>query len=101
MKVKVQNEYNDVKEIKLGFSWTFFFWSVLVPLFRGDWKWFFILLAVDAVLGATGIGIGLIPLLNLGLSFFYNKFYAKDLRDKGYKGFSEQEHELFMRYVND
>ncbi len=47
-----------VKPAKIGFSWTVFFFGCLPPLFRGDWKWFFILLIVEAVFGLPTFGFG-------------------------------------------
>jgi hypothetical protein len=65
-----------IKEAPVGFSWTVFFFNCFPPLFRGDWKWFFILF--------------LIALITFGLSafvfmFIYNKLYIKDLIGSGFK----------------
>ena len=65
-----------MKEAPVGFSWTVFFFGFFPPLFRGDWKWFFIIL--------------LLALITMGLSsfvfmFIYNKIYIKDLIGAGYK----------------
>lgn len=60
----------------VGFSWTCFFFGFLPPLFRGDWKWFFIML-ICAVLTWGFSGIVFI--------FIYNKLYIKDLIQNGYK----------------
>ena len=100
MNIRVMNDIDKKKEVKLGFSWTMFFFGVFVPLFRGDWKWFLIILGIDVVLTITGL-IFIMPFLMLGLSFFYNRLYAKDLYDNGYRGLTlEEERELF-KYIQD
>jgi hypothetical protein len=42
-RVTLKNKVGVVKELKVGFSWTTFFWGALVPVFRGQWgevlKW--------------------------------------------------------------
>lgn len=100
MKIRVKNDIDKRKEVKLGYSWTMFFFGVLVPLFRLDWKWFLIILGVDALLTVTGL-VFLIPLLMLGLSFFYNKLYAKDLYEKGYRGLTPEENQELVKYISD
>ena len=37
--IKLKSKNGSIKEAPVGFSWTVFFVSWLVPLFRGDWKW--------------------------------------------------------------
>ena len=100
MNIRVMNDVDKKKEIKLGFSWTMFFFGVFVPLFRGDWKWFLIILGIEVVLTFTGL-LFIMPFVMLGLSFFYNRLYAKDLYDNGYRGLTlEEERELF-KYIQD
>ena len=45
-KVKLKNKSGVVKEVKVGFSWTTFFFGGWVAMFRGQWgevaKWFFL-----------------------------------------------------------
>lgn len=65
----------DVKEVKLGFSWTTLFFGVAVPMFRGDWKWAIITFLAALLTG--GITWFAVP-------FFYNKLYVKELLAKGY-----------------
>ena len=72
----LRNEYGVTKTVKSGFSWTYFFFGALVPLFRGDWKWFLISLVAS--------------ILTVGLAHFvfmfkYNEWYVNDLLEKGYE----------------
>ena len=72
----------EVKQVKVGFSWTELFFGWWVPLFRGDWFWFLIQLA--AIVVATLPMIFMYPLsfggvVNLVFSFIYNKLYAQRL----------------------
>ena len=63
------------KESYVGFSWTTLFFGPFVPLFRGDIKWFLIML----------VGLLTFGILNLVFSFTYNKIYTSNLVEKGYK----------------
>lgn len=73
---KLKNENGVTKEVKNGISWTVFFFGILVPLFRADWKWFLIaLVAVPATFGVFW----------LFMVFKYNKWYLDDLLNKGYE----------------
>ena len=115
MKIRVKNDIGKCKEIKVGFSWTMLFFGVFVPLVRGDWKWFLILLGVNTVSTIIDLGflygmdlpliiVGLtliVPFLMLGLSFFYNRLYAKDLYDKGYRGLTPEENQELIKYITD
>ncbi|MGU8834282.1 DUF2628 domain-containing protein [Clostridium perfringens] len=59
----------------VGFSWTVFFFGAFVPLLRGDFKWFIIMLFLQ---------IGGFNLLTLLFMFKYNQWYIDDLIAKGY-----------------
>ena len=100
MKIRVKNDIGKTKEIKIGFSWSTFFFGVFVPLFRGDWKWFLIIIGIDLALTITGL-IFIMPLLMLGLAFFYNRLYAKDLYNKGYRGLTSEENQELIKYITD
>ena len=52
-------------------------------LFRGDWKWFFVMLVVNIILGVPTMGIGA-GLVGIIFAFFYNKLYINDLLSKGW-----------------
>ncbi len=71
-----------IKEAPVGYSWTTLFFGGFVPLFRGDWAWFFIMLVANFItFGLAGIFFG----------FIYNRIYIqnmlkKDFKVKSYKG---------------
>jgi len=79
-----------VKQVKVGFSWTIFFWGIFPPLFRGDWKWFAIILALDIV---TVFGA---PIVSLVFSFIYNKLYINDLIAAGYQPAEEASRNILV-----
>tara|TARA_B100000686_G_C16614675_1_gene875742 strand:- start:668 stop:973 length:306 start_codon:yes stop_codon:yes gene_type:complete len=65
-----------IKEAPVGFSWTTIFFGGFVPLFRGDWPWFFIMLIASAIsFGLAGILFG----------FIYNRIYIQNMLKKGFK----------------
>lgn len=66
-----------IKSAPVGFSWTVFLFGFFPPLFRSDWKWFFIILL------ASFFTVGL---SNIVFAFIYNKLHIVDLIGKGYKG---------------
>lgn len=47
------------KDVKVGFSWTMFFFGPLVPLFRGDLKWFLFSILISFF--TVGIGWLILP----------------------------------------
>ena len=87
-----------VKEVKKGFSWTFFFFGLFVPLIRGDLKWAAIMFVLQAIAGALTFGIGSF-VVSLIFAFVYNKIYIKGLMEKGYRPTEEFE-EVVVNYVN-
>ena len=76
MKRIMKNEIGQVKVVKEGFSWTMLFFGIFVPLYRGDWKWFLIILIAN--LFTYGLA-------SVVFAFIYNKIYINDLLEKGYK----------------
>lgn len=100
MKIKVKNEVGNVKEIKIGFSWTVFFFGFFVPFIRGDFKWGLIMLGISIVLSVIGMPF-VAPLVGLVFSFLYNKLYARDLFDKGYRGMSAEDDEILKKTIMD
>jgi hypothetical protein len=72
-----ENPHNgQLREAPVGFSWTVFFFNCFPPMFRGDWKWFVIMLTL------TFVTFGLSALVFI---FIYNKLYIQDLVNAGYK----------------
>ncbi|MDX6153587.1 DUF2628 domain-containing protein [Marinococcus sp. PL1-022] len=88
MKIGLRNEMGIMKETKIGFSWTTFFFGFFVPLFRGDMKWFLIMLIGGAVVGLITSGIGG-WIIGVIFAFMYNKIYIKELIEKGYRPANE------------
>ena len=84
----LKNEFGQFKEAKTGFSWTVFFFGPLVPLFRGDFKYFGIMLLVWFFTSGLGIII---------FAFVYNKLYTQGLIEKGYRT-EDREFAQFLRF---
>lgn len=71
---------NLVKKGFVGYSWTTFFFGPFVPLFRGDWLWALIMLA---------LGIVTYGLSSVILGFIYNKIYTNKLLEDGWEPIDE------------
>ncbi|AQX55513.1 hypothetical protein [Priestia flexa] len=83
MKALLRNEGGITKSVKVGFSWTTFFFGFFPALFRGDLKWAAIMCIMAVVVGIFTFGFGAwIP--GIIFSFVYNKIYIKELIEKGY-----------------
>lgn len=77
MKVNMINkDTNQIKIVKLGYSWTTLLFGCFPALFRGDWKWFFIILIANMVT---------VNISTIVFSFLYNKIYINDLLEKGFQ----------------
>ena len=76
MKRMMKNEIGQVKIVKEGFSWTMLFFFFFFPLYRGDWKWFLIILIANIFTYGWA---------SVVFAFIYNKIYINDLLEKGYK----------------
>ena len=87
MIVRLKNDIGMIKEAKIGFSWTNFFFGAFVPALRGDWKYAGIMV-VCAMLTA-GISTLVFP-------FLYNKLYIKDLLMKGFLPASETDRNILV-----
>ena len=75
--VTIEDKKNNIiKEAPVGFSWTVLFFGCFVPLFRGDWGWFFIML----IAGIITFGIS-----GIIFAFIYNKTYLQNSLTKGFK----------------
>lgn len=75
MKIRLKNQSDYVKEVKIGFSWTTLFFGFFVPLFRGDWKWVLIMVIVCIITCWAAC----IP-----FAFIYNRQYIKGMLEKGW-----------------
>ncbi|CAH1851842.1 DUF2628 domain-containing protein [Convivina praedatoris] len=85
MYVNLINPVNrHTKRVKIGFSWTTLFFNAFPTLFRGDWKWFFIALVIQIILGVPSFGIG-VGIFSIVFAFIYNGLYLRDLLAKGYR----------------
>lgn len=83
-----------IKQVKVGYSWTFFFFSFWVPLIRGDWKTTIIALLVWlGGLFTYGFGSAAFAII---YAFFYNKNYTNDLINQGYLPSSEQDKNILV-----
>ena len=66
MAISVNLEKNGmIRQAPVGFSWTTLFFGFLVPLFRGDWVWFIIMLLI----GMLSLGV-----INFILCFYITKY---------------------------
>jgi len=75
VKVNLRHTSGVTKRIKLGFSWTLFFFGLWVPIFRGDFRNLF--------------RIWLLSIVTLSIYYWvscwtYNTRYTKQLLEKGY-----------------
>lgn len=89
MFVNLKNENtNQVKRVKAGFSWTTLLFGAFVPLFRADWTWFLLMLVSNIVLAFYVSPYGALG-LEIVLAFIYNKYYIQRLETKGFKPMDE------------
>jgi hypothetical protein len=89
MHAKLVNDAGVTKVVKIGFSWTTFFFGFFPALFRGDLKWAAIMFITATVVGAFTVGFGAwIP--GIIFSFLYNNINIKELLEKGYRPADEQ-----------
>lgn len=81
MRARLQHNAGVVKEVKVGFSWTTFFFGFFQRFF--------------ALVGVFTLGFGAwIP--GIIFSFVYNKINIKDLLEKGYKPADEHTQNLLQ-----
>lgn len=90
----VDPQTDQVKQVKVGFSWTVFFFGFWPALFRGDWKWLIVLLIVDC-LGIFTYGV-LTCVFDIVFAFFYNKLYIQDLIQKGYRPSDDAQKKILL-----
>lgn len=85
MEIMLKNEHGVVKQVKIGFSWTVWFFDFLPAIFRKDaWGVGYILL-IDII---ALLLIQIHPiffLVDFIAAFTYNRFHAQRLLNAGYK----------------
>lgn len=92
MFVKLKHkDTNEIIQAKIGFSWTMFFFGAFVPLFRGDWKWFLIMLIM---LIASGFTLGLFIFV---FCFLYNGIYIKEKLMNGWEPLDVSDAEILKQ----
>lgn len=76
-----------IKEVKVGYSWTVFFWGIIPMLCRQDFIGafvsFFIAYALNAILPSI-LFIAPSVIFYTVIAYYYNEYYAKRLIQKGY-----------------
>ena len=87
MVVRLINEVGQIKEAKIGFSWSNFFLGPVTPLVRGDFKYFIIMLI--CLILTCGISWLVFP-------FIYNKLYIIGLLLKGYLPVSKEDKQILI-----
>lgn len=81
------SETNQVKKVKIGFSWTTLFFGPLVPLFRLDFLYLFIMLITTFLFKLFS---------NFIFAFTYNKIYLSTLVKKSYKPCQEKGYNFLL-----
>ena len=84
MKIVMKHESGVAKEVKVGFSWTTFFFGFIPALCRGDIKWGVIQVIIAFVIGCFTAGAAA-PIVSIVFAFIYNKIYIKELMQQGFK----------------
>ena len=87
MIVRLKNDIGMVKEVKVGFSFTTFFFGAIVPALRGDWKYVTIMVICSMI--TCGISTLVFP-------FVYNKLYIKELLMKGFLPASDTDRNILV-----
>ena len=83
----MKNDLGMVKECKVGFSWTTFFFGIFPALFRGDWKW----AIIQLIIASLTFGFS-----SLVFCFIYNKLYINDLLKQGFTPVSETDRAILV-----
>lgn len=96
MKVSLRNNAGVIKQVKVGFSWTTFFFGLLPALFRGDLKWFIIMLIAEIILGSFTVGIGA-GIVGIVFAFIYNKIYIRGLLEKNWRPASQTDEDILKQ----
>lgn len=85
----------EVRQAPLGFSWTVLLFGGIPAAFRKDWWWF---------AGLSLAGVASSGITSVIAAFFYNKIYARNLINNGYKvtqipaGYTEDHVKHYLRF---
>lgn len=88
MIVSFEDHRGQLRNAKVGFSWTVFFFGFCVPIFRGDAKWALIMFAASVLT---------LWLANLLFCFTYNRTYIRDLLSKGFRPADEESRQVLIK----
>lgn len=83
MKLNLTNGVGQIKSVKVGFSWTTFFFGLWVPLLRLDFKWFILMFVITVIFGIIIPFFGAF-IAGMVFCFKYNSLYINDLLAKGW-----------------
>ncbi|EGC92637.1 hypothetical protein HMPREF9402_0025 [Turicibacter sp. HGF1] len=95
MRVRLINNLNMLKEVKVGFSWTILFFGFFVPLFRQDWIWGVSMFFVSVALMVLKVYY-LNPIFYLIMAIIYNKLYIENLLSEGWRPASENDERILV-----
>ena len=87
MNIRLKNDIGMVRECKVGFSWTTFFFSFFPAFFRGDWKWGLIQLVLALFTGGLSVFV---------FCFIYNKIYINSLLQQGFKPVADIDRDILV-----
>lgn len=88
MLVMLEDQAGQLRNVKVGFSWTVFFFGFCVPIFRGDAKWAVIMFIS---------GVLTLWIVNMIFCFTYNGTYIRDLLSKGFYPADEESRQILIR----
>lgn len=106
----VKEDNGDIRIGKVGFSYTTFLFSFLVPIFRGDWYNFLCMIGVNLgiVLGLYSIHFSSFQTFNIATSilqfalsfvwgYLYNLMYFRHLFNRGFKPATQRSKDLLEK----
>ena len=95
------NKDNKTKTCKVGFSWTSLFFMYLVPLFRLNFKNFVLqILLYSACMLIVPLSPILVTIVYIGIAIYYNNLYIKDLVNKGYTPYGDEDAVLLDKVLS-
>jgi len=91
----VNKQTNVLKDVKVGFSWTVFFFGFFPAIFRGDWKWALIMFVSALAVSAVTMGYGGF-IISIIFACIYNKLYVSDLLSRGFVPVDHAANQILM-----